>query len=505
MDTAGYPWSYPVRLRHEPGASTPYDGVEALCVRVRAEDGFRYDADFGAFVDSASAPVGHADFQVMPRPNRDFLGSGRSLYFRDHYLKGVGVTPLRGDTSGDPSLYHSTGHMLPSGAVREYLVSKYLTAHGMADAIVPCVAVTFYENDTALRGAVRRMFPEVVRGRRRLDPAWCSSVESDLRLRALSIKPGDFIRHSNLLWAMRHILTHDPLDSLLVVLRAMASHASSEGETSDDIEDILRAFAAALTRAFDLVLHANLVGVRWGSVRNNFALDGRFVDLEMASVWGGPSVAGLGVLLDNPNRALGTTLGLEALLVLSSLREFVTSLVHFVKRLEMRASGAERRSIREVAGLAERLLRDEHPLFDDGAVEHALTRSYADTFRLAGAPAAEANRVERAVRGMARAYAGRREKRVTFVRRTPRVLEPEYATRGEDVVEPAGWPGPVSDDAKTFRDAFGMSLDASSPKAAAVALVRGGEYLTASVRPRPVALSRLADAQPKTRSRRSSR
>jgi hypothetical protein len=101
--------------------------------------------------------IGAADLQLNADGNVGArLGSGRALFYRGHYLKGVGRTLLAGNWNNRRDAYHSSGHMLPSAAVREYLVSRVVEAAGWGQLIVPCVGLQLTPLSAAARISASR-------------------------------------------------------------------------------------------------------------------------------------------------------------------------------------------------------------------------------------------------------------------------------------------------------------------------------------------------------------
>src|SRR5438128_755594 len=113
--TAG--WCVPVPVRRS--SFTPLHA---------AHGAYNVEVDLGQIAPFGYAAGGHdddllyADLQTHPTVNVGRrLGSGRAGFYRGKYLKGVGRTQLAGNWSDPRDVYHGTGHMAPSAAVREYI------------------------------------------------------------------------------------------------------------------------------------------------------------------------------------------------------------------------------------------------------------------------------------------------------------------------------------------------------------------------------------------------
>lgn len=240
-----------------------------------------------------SSLVGLADWQTNLHFQDGTYGSGRSLFFRDHYLKGVGLTPLRRDKMGDAATYHSSGHMMPSAAIRELLVTEFLRAQGADDLVVPCIDVLLEPHDDTTREATRRTVAGGLGVTERIESgeavAWWPV---DGAFRALSVKEGVFARYTNLLWHLRQLGGGTSLPVVADFVRALAAFSDRSTPCDlDDVEASFVSFASSIDRGFANVLHANLLGVRWGSLNNNFTLDGRYLDLETPTVLDGFRIA----------------------------------------------------------------------------------------------------------------------------------------------------------------------------------------------------------------------
>jgi AraC-like DNA-binding protein len=260
---------------------------------------------FGAHDGRAPlSDVLYCDLQDNPDISfRGRLGSGRTGVYGGKYLKGVGRTPLAGNWADPEDLCHHTGHLRASSAVREYLISVYLEARGCGDAINRCEGVLLAPRAEALRGYL------VGRDRERA----CGSGDgganpwrSDLSLQALTVKPADFTRYSNLIWLANHLDFYrcrgEATTSFTRFLVELA-HALDPTRPLDQTtpESIAAAFVRSVDRGLDALRRFWSLGISWGSLHNNFSVDGRFLDLEAPVVLGAPL---LGIIEAEPRREL---------------------------------------------------------------------------------------------------------------------------------------------------------------------------------------------------------
>ena len=250
------------------------------------------------------------------------LGSGRSGVYRGYYLKGVGRTGLAANWCGQDYL-HNSGHLPASAAVREFVVSCYLSALGLNSTIVPCKGVLL----APLASSLQAYGKTVHAGR--LDK---SLPKADRHLQSLTVKNADFMRISNFTWLLNH-LSPQGMDegrtSLATLVQLMARGLSRFGISPENSEAIEPTTAAELlASALDQTL-SNFeswfeAGVYWGSFRNNLTIDGRFLDLETPIVSGGPFVGVIELEGVHPDLKLTCQAlsGSEALLYMAQMSEF---------------------------------------------------------------------------------------------------------------------------------------------------------------------------------------
>jgi hypothetical protein len=360
------PWTIPVPVR-----SSTFVALH------RADAAYNVEVDLGAvgaFFASPAKAVGFADFQLLPDGvSRGRLGAGRALQYRGHYLKGVGRTPLAANWRLSDDARHASGHLFPSAAARELLVSRYAAAHGLADAIVPCTGLLVRPLPARARAEVRASLP----------PGPVPAI--DLRLQAISVKPGGFARLSNFTWALHQLeAAHRQLGELSLAMQRHLDPTATVAPRECTPRTVMDALARAIDRGFANFERYFAAGIHWGYIDNNLTADGRFLDLEVPAVLGG---AALGVHDDGPpgpRRASGRRVGLDAHDNGRRVRIFVEDLESRLRFLEG-SCALQHPLVRRFAGaLADELARAlprSHPVRSSRALarwtEASLTRALA--------------------------------------------------------------------------------------------------------------------------------
>lgn len=149
-------------------------------------------------------------FSFSAAPNREVLlydlqtqlhgnyasrhGSGRSGIYLGHYLKGIGRTPAAANWNDKRDIYHASGHLSVASAIRERLITVFLQARGLANTIVPCKSVLVSRLSATEARAVRRN-----QSSSRPEFARCDGA-----MIALTVKPANFARMSNFVFALDH-------------------------------------------------------------------------------------------------------------------------------------------------------------------------------------------------------------------------------------------------------------------------------------------------------------
>ncbi|MCH9685511.1 MAG: hypothetical protein K0V04_29025 [Deltaproteobacteria bacterium] len=303
---------------------------------------FARQVDLSAIPVFAAAPrdgvtdpcLGWADAQRAPHaPSSRCPGSGRAIFFEGHYLKGVGRTHFAWNWNVRNSTMHGTGHLAASGAVRELLISDYLEAAGSGSTIVPCVAIL-----------VRDMESEFAR-------PWCRYADEenialapvDRTVQAISVKPGGFLRWSNIIHELLQtdVGTGALIEPLELLYRGLGGGGADDGVTPRAICELITAAIERGLANFERLYHH---GVYWHSFNNNSTLDGRFLDLELASVLGEGHPCGLRyseTKQASPDRiaGLGVVPGEELAFFVRQTRQSIQEVI----RVLTAAAGAEGR------------------------------------------------------------------------------------------------------------------------------------------------------------------
>lgn len=288
------------------------------------------------------------------------LGSGRSGVYRGKYLKGVGRTLAAANWNDGDDRYHGSGHMSVGSALRERLITREVQALGLGRAIVPCEAVLLRPLSSGEQQAVH-------------GGASSSTVDftpADASLAALTVKPGDFARFGNIVFALtyfdnspqwlgRFFLEFDRY------LRPPGSRVESEGTPAEIVDAMDVAFRHGLAnfQAF------GRAGLLWVFIVGNVSLDGRVLDLETPHYFGAPFV-GMRTPL-GAARSEGTFVGFEELALAASWRRF---LAWMLGRLDWMASPTvmaqpeARAFLRSLASAIRRRFSSRHLLHDNRAL-----------------------------------------------------------------------------------------------------------------------------------------
>jgi hypothetical protein len=284
------PWLVPVPVRRSEFVSLYPEHAE---LNVEVDLG-----QVGAYSGSHRPPEDRLWCDLQDNPDfssRGRLGSGRAGVYRGKYLKGVGRTLLAGNWATEADLIHHTGHLRTSNAVRELLISTFLEAKGCAHAINPCEGLLVRPLAPALRGHIEvslRDSPD-------FHPDRANPFLGDWKLQAISVKQGPFARFSNLIWASHHLDFFREKGPMTTNLRQFFVHFANAidpgiapGTLTPD--GIAALFFQAIDRAIASLHCFWRMGLSWGSLHNNFAADGRYVDLEWPVLLGKPLVGVVG-------------------------------------------------------------------------------------------------------------------------------------------------------------------------------------------------------------------
>ena len=306
------PWTLPVAMKRS--SFVPLHPADADC-NVEVDP-----AGAGSFFTPRPELLAHTDHQLIPDGNaRGRLGSGRAVFLGGRYLKGVGRTPLAANWGVAGEERHSSGHLLPTAAAREYLVSRYLERAGCGDAIVACTGLLARPLPPGGERAVVDSMPH---------PLDEEIATIDLRYQAISVKRGGFCRFSNFTWSLHHVEARaNHVGELILRFHRRLWPDAPLAEEDCTPRRFVADLAAAIERGFDNCRRFLAAGVFWGLVDNNFTADGRFLDLEVPVVLGGPT---FGVVTEGRQagalHAGSRWVGLEAVGFAHNVRLFLADL-----------------------------------------------------------------------------------------------------------------------------------------------------------------------------------
>lgn len=227
------------------------------------------------------------------------LGSGRSGFFRGKYLKGVGRTLLAGNWNAPIDLYHSSGLLLSTAAIREYLISNYFESKNAAHLINPCEGILFKKTPKSFFNHSRRIFKGTFDIYGVKTPKF---APVDSLFQAITIKNGGFCRFSNMTWWLDHFPQYHFQDERAqiafffeIFYEALEGFSFLKSKKNLDADEIAMCFARTVEKSIHFFMDVWSMGIGWGSFHNNFTIDGRFLDLETPSIYPYPLV---GVVLN---------------------------------------------------------------------------------------------------------------------------------------------------------------------------------------------------------------
>jgi hypothetical protein len=347
------PWNVPVPLRKE--SFVPLFSAHAECnVSVDLSKIEAYGCRREAH---AAEALLQSDLQTnLCSHIGNRLGSGRSGFYRGWYLKGVGRTPLAANWNSRDYL-HNTGHLAASSAIREYVASVYLDELGCSDSIVSCVGLLLAELKPELHDFRKILYSNI---------SGAALPQVDQYVQAITVKEGQFARWSNFIWFLHH-LAPGGVDNGRTSLATFAELIVEALTTPDDtvpnhdelqpetIVDLLWETVMRACRNFYCWFRR---GVWWGSFANNLTIDGRFLDLELPTIMGGPFVGFLSTegLVDEPARESGS-IGTELFYYLAQTKIACAEMARVLSKLPLEFDPIEREFAAELAnGVCQKLL-----------------------------------------------------------------------------------------------------------------------------------------------------
>ncbi len=356
------PWMFPVPLR-----PSRFEACSARWRPCNIEVALDLIGAF-AFTKQKSGPVLWCDYQTQLDDNaRGRLGSGRGGVYRNKYIKGVGRTLTAANWNDAADVYHASGHMSVGSALREYLITRILKQQGLIGSIVPC--------ETILAAPLK---PEEIRaaseGHTSSRP---SLTPADAAMMALSVKPADFVRTSNFVWALNQMSAKVRDIGLLFIEFERGLHSPEDrGNLQGEPESIAAAMDSAFHRGLSNFRRFAGIGLFWMYPQNNFTLDGRFLDLETPLFFGAPFAGAFTQTVKGgrPRRVLG----FEEFAFVLHWRLFVRWLdmrLQFLTSPGVLTDEIAREFLKAVRLAVSSQFHRKHPLYSDrnliaGAVEH---------------------------------------------------------------------------------------------------------------------------------------
>lgn len=374
---------------------------------------------------------------------RGRLGSGRGGVYGGGYLKGVGRTPAAANWNEAGDLYHASGHLSVASAIRERLITGVLEARGMGDAVVPCTAVL-----------LRRLAPAETRAIRGDEsssrPAF---ARADGALAALTVKPADFARPSNIAFALDHF-ENSPrgLGELFLELERYLDPPRDRTRLEGSPVSIAGAMDRAFRRGLDHFRGFARAGLFWIYLDSNFSLDGRFLDLETPVYFGTPWVG----LAESEvgGEVVRELVGFEEFGYVRHWRVLVAGLLarlRFMTRADVLESSEARLFLRELIRSIHRTFDRSHPLHGDDALVAGAVRNLAGAL---GLDRRDRNRLRELARATFPGCLKGRPGRIPDCGWGAVAVPPAPATpRARRFLGAAFCPGEISADARSYADA----------------------------------------------------
>ena len=218
--------------------------------------------------------LAYADLQINPEYNGyGRLGSGRSAFYKGAYLKGIGRTQLAANWCLPQDAYHHSGHLLASAGLREHISTCWLKHLDFSESIVPCEGILLKTLEPSIKAKMASISPKNSGG---FSPV-------DFSLQALTVKEESFCRWSNLLWLLKNP-NPDNLDLFFTALDRYLPQTSRARNSRPEV--LVDRMSQGLTYGLENFIKFIKSGLMWGSLHNNFTLDGKFLDLEVPHFFG---------------------------------------------------------------------------------------------------------------------------------------------------------------------------------------------------------------------------
>ena len=325
------------------------------------------------FATTDARQILYYDLQTQLNANyRGRHGSGRSGIYCGRYLKGVGRTPAAANWNDGDDIYHASGHLSVGSALRELLITRALAARGLA------------EQDCAV--PEHSAWPLRDREKRAIRRGQTSSSErfapADGHMIALTVKPSDFARLSNFVFALDHFEgTAAQIGELFLDLEQYLHPPGARGGLEGAPRAIAWALDAAFRRGLENFREYARAGLFWLYLNSNFSLDGRFFDLETPVFFGAPFV-GVAVAESDKRKEL---LGFEEFDFVQHWRLFLSwfkARLRFLSAREISGISEARWFLRKLSREITARFPRGHVLFDDGKLIAQATANLANALGL---------------------------------------------------------------------------------------------------------------------------
>jgi hypothetical protein len=316
-----------------------------------------------------------SDLQINPDACiTNSMGSGRSGFYHQKYLKGVGRTTLVPTWNVPRKLSHNSGILLTSSASREYLISTYLQSKDKTHLSVKCDGILLRTLTSKFKNHSFNNFG-LYGNKQNLDIPF---PKCDDLFHAITLKEGNFCRYSNMVWWLSGI--PEIFDFFKTFYLGLKNFDSVEKNVNPSPEDIAKRFSATLLKTFDNLLESWTLGICWGTIHNNYTMDGRHLDLETAVVTPSPVI---GIYTYHSRYSNKDSLKFDNFTKLMGLEiiDFVQQTLMFLSFLRTRLkwlcennlySNVEKRFIRDFLISLQRELKPPHPLSSRHYMTHKI-------------------------------------------------------------------------------------------------------------------------------------
>jgi hypothetical protein len=361
------PWNVPIPVK-----SARYEASNtALSL-------YNISVDLKSIEDAHSNPgsLAYSDLQ-NPLDTTDLrLGAGRSCFFRKKYIKGVGKTMLAGNWNDTRNLTHSSGHLLATSAVAEYLISLLLRKKNREYLVNPCEGVLASSLDTHIqRGFASK--PQSL------------GCTVNRHIQCLTVKGDGFARYSNFIWFLQNSSFAEPVDCGNSIYRylSLLYEATSLKPYRDpglDLEKIFRSVERGIEACISNLTEAFHLGLDWTNYSNNFSLDGRFLDLETPLYYGAPILGFVKALTPDDEKGIFQSNQLFGFGILYALEQYSffiklqESHFSFLAKQTRKTNGVLADICESIVQVSRDTFHADHLLHSDEKIKNLILELYCD-------------------------------------------------------------------------------------------------------------------------------